>query len=28
MTTKWPKAIGFEGVIVGLNQRAHYYVCG
>lgn len=22
MTTKWPKAIGFEGVTVGLNQRA------
>jgi len=22
MTTKWPKAIGFEGVTIGLNQRA------
>ena len=22
MTTKWPKALGFEGVTVGLNQRA------
>lgn len=22
MTTKWPKAIGFEGAAVGLNQRA------